>query len=165
LCIAALTRSALFSVFSDIGTPSSLDVQEIADQRHRTVSIPPEGSSCYSRVRFRPGRIVESGLPENGSLLYFLCRLNHASSCWYLCWYRQQYKKNFVFNSVGYGTSRLSARGPRLKMLLNFRYRAQHSLESHHPRTDERPDDCRTRDYSDVWHWLVSRRFVSLEER
>ena len=31
--IAAHARSALFSVLSDIGTPSSLDVQQIADQR------------------------------------------------------------------------------------------------------------------------------------
>jgi hypothetical protein len=31
--IAAHVRSALFSVLSDIGTPSSLDVQQIADQR------------------------------------------------------------------------------------------------------------------------------------
>jgi hypothetical protein len=37
---------------------------------------------------------------------------NHASSCWYLCWYRQQYKKKFAFNSIGYGTRRLSARAP-----------------------------------------------------
>ncbi len=31
--IAAHVRSALFSALSDIGTPSSLDVQQIADQR------------------------------------------------------------------------------------------------------------------------------------
>jgi hypothetical protein len=32
-----MIRSALFSVLSDIGTPSSLDVQQIADQR-RSIS-------------------------------------------------------------------------------------------------------------------------------
>jgi hypothetical protein len=42
---------------------------------------------------------------------------NHASSCWYLCWYRQQYKKKFAFNSIGYGTRRLSARGTTLRPL------------------------------------------------
>jgi hypothetical protein len=31
-----MIRSALFSVLSDIGTPSSLNVQQIADQRHAT---------------------------------------------------------------------------------------------------------------------------------
>ncbi len=31
--IEPMIRSALFSVLSDIGTPSSLDVQQIADQR------------------------------------------------------------------------------------------------------------------------------------
>jgi hypothetical protein len=43
---------------------------------------------------------------------------NHASSCWYLCWYRQQYKKKFAFNSIGYGTRRLSARGTILPSAL-----------------------------------------------
>ncbi len=63
--------------------------------------------------------IAESGtawacpLPE-ACCFYFLSA-NHASSCWYLCWYRQQYKKKFAFDSIGYGTRRLSARGTKLR--------------------------------------------------
>jgi len=55
--IAAHIRSALFSVLSDIGTPSSLDVQQIADQRC-TISAFGVGLAPrqQSRPRNRPSR-------------------------------------------------------------------------------------------------------------
>ena len=72
-----MIRSAFFSVLSDIGTPSSLDVQQIADQRHRDrvfsasvceaqQSCPPKSSQppafrVRGRVRFRSRAIVETG--------------------------------------------------------------------------------------------------------
>ena len=76
------------SVLSDIGTPSSLDVQQIADQRIRRVScarateLPPEivpapGISSQRQIRFRSGHcedrngIVPALLP--GSLLFYFC--------------------------------------------------------------------------------------------
>jgi len=40
-----MSRSALFSVLTDIGTPSSLDVQQIADQR-RAISAFGVGFAC-----------------------------------------------------------------------------------------------------------------------
>jgi hypothetical protein len=43
--IAAHVRSALFSVLSDNGTPSSLDVQQIADQR-RAIGTFGAGFAC-----------------------------------------------------------------------------------------------------------------------
>ena len=83
-----MIRSAVFSVLSDIGTPSSLDVQQIADQRIRRVScarateLPPEivpapGISSQRQIRFRSGHcearngIVPALLP--GSLLFYFC--------------------------------------------------------------------------------------------
>jgi hypothetical protein len=88
--IAAHVHSAAFGVLSDIGTPSSLDVQQIADQR-RTISAfgvglapgqqsrpprnrPSPGISSQSQVRFRSGHcgdrngMVPALLP--GSLLF-----------------------------------------------------------------------------------------------
>jgi hypothetical protein len=74
-----MISSALFSVLSDIGTPSSLNVQQIADQRHATrfcvgsrakrSRVDPEvvqhevsvSLGIVGRVRFRSGVIVETG--------------------------------------------------------------------------------------------------------
>jgi hypothetical protein len=74
-----MIRSALFSVLSDNGTPSSLNVQQIADQRHATRfcvgsrakrnQVDPEvvqhkvsvSLGIVGRVRFRSGWIVGTG--------------------------------------------------------------------------------------------------------
>jgi hypothetical protein len=77
----------------------------------------PEGISGQSQVRFPVGVRNGIGMPATGSLLFIFVGEYRASSRWYSCWYRQQCKKKSVFNSIGYGIKRLSARGTTHKTL------------------------------------------------
>jgi hypothetical protein len=54
-------------------------------------------------------------VPPAEACVLFLSANHASSSCWYSGWYRQQYKKKFAFNSIGYGIRRLSARGTKQK--------------------------------------------------
>jgi hypothetical protein len=89
-----MSAARRFGVLSDIGTPSSLDAQQIADQR-RTISAfgvglargnrfvprsrPSPGISRQSQVRFRSGHCGDrNGMVPAllaGSLLFYFCQL------------------------------------------------------------------------------------------
>jgi hypothetical protein len=105
-----MIRSALFSVLTDIGTPSSLDVQQIADQRRdqrfrrrshakrRLWGPEPHGRACC--------RVASC----------FIFASWGASSCWYFRWYRPPSTMKISSNSNGYGIRRLPARAPRFAL-------------------------------------------------
>jgi hypothetical protein len=104
-----MIRSALFSVLTDIGTPSSLDVQQIADQRRDQ--------------RFRRRSHAKRRLWGPGPHGRACCRVAScfifaswgASSCWYFRWYRPPSTMKIASNSNGYGIRRLPARGTTLR--------------------------------------------------